>query len=114
MTAISVVTAATVKIAGAFIFNEAGAVVDFRLESDGYSYIFFIDASANVIGINTSTPDGDAIMDIGSAGKPIILPKLTTTERGNVTAAEGMLIYNETDQTLDYYDGASWLQLTGT
>ena len=68
----------------------------------------------NVIGINNNAPDSDAIIDMGAAGKPIILPVMTGTEIGNVTAAEGMLAYNSTDGTLDYYDGAVWLQLPGT
>lgn len=96
------------------VFNESGGDYDFRVESDGYTHLFFVDADGNVIGINNNAPDSDAIIDIGAAGKPIILPIMTGTEIGNVTAAKGMLAYNSTDDTLDYYDGASWLQLTGT
>ena len=38
---------------------------------------------------------------------------MTGTQIGNVTAAEGMLAYNSTDGTLDYYDGSSWSNLAG-
>jgi hypothetical protein len=95
------------------VFNETGGDYDFRVESDGYTHMLFVDANGNVIGINNNAPDSDAIIDIGAGGKPIILPIMTATEIGNVTAAAGMLAYNSTDKTLDYYDGSSWLQLTG-
>ena len=96
------------------VFNESGADADFRIESDAYSHIFFVDANANAIGVNNSAPDSDSIVDMGTAGKPVIVPVMTGTQIGNVTPAEGMLAYNSTDGTLDYYDGSSWLQLTGS
>jgi len=94
------------------VFNESGGDNDFRVESDGYTHMLFVDANGNVIGINNNAPDSDAIIDIGAGGKPIIIPVMTGTQIGNVTAAEGMLAYNSTDGTLDYYDGSSWIQLT--
>jgi hypothetical protein len=41
---------------GTMVFNEAGDDTDFRIESDLMENLFFIDASANRIGINTNTP----------------------------------------------------------
>ena len=38
------------------VFNESGANVDFRIEGDTASHLFFIDASADNVGINTSSP----------------------------------------------------------
>ncbi|WP_397362934.1 tail fiber domain-containing protein [Olleya sp. R77988] len=38
------------------IFNESGGNHDFRVESTTQSNLFFIDASTNSIGVNTSTP----------------------------------------------------------
>lgn len=36
----------------------------------------------------------------------LTLPVLTTTQRDALTATKGMLIYNSTDDALNYYDGA--------
>ena len=40
-------------------FNETGADTDFRIESDGSSHMFFLDAGNNRIGINTTSPTND-------------------------------------------------------
>jgi hypothetical protein len=38
------------------VFNEAGANIDFRIESDTKTHMFFLDAGNDRIGINTSSP----------------------------------------------------------
>lgn len=38
-------------------FNDSGAAVDFRIESDSDANMFFLDGSANAIGMGTSTPN---------------------------------------------------------
>ena len=42
---------------GTFVFNEAGADKDFRIEGDSNQNLFFADASADCIGIGTAAPD---------------------------------------------------------
>ena len=41
------------------VFNESGAAVDFRIESDNNANMFFVDGSADKIGIGTSSPSTD-------------------------------------------------------
>jgi hypothetical protein len=43
---------------GAFIFNEAGADHDFRMEGDTDTSLFFLDASADILGFGTNSPSG--------------------------------------------------------
>ena len=38
------------------VFNETGASVDFRVEGDTAQHLLFVDASADKVGINNSTP----------------------------------------------------------
>ena len=38
------------------IFNETGEDVDFRIESDSQTHMFFVDAGNNKIGVNVDTP----------------------------------------------------------
>jgi len=43
---------------GDFIFNEAGASVDFRVEGDTNQNLLFVDGSADKVGIGTNSPAG--------------------------------------------------------
>lgn len=43
-------------IEGAVTINEAGASVDFRIESNAQTHMLFLDGSADAVGIQTSTP----------------------------------------------------------
>ena len=48
--------AALLDVRGSAIFNEGALDVDFRIEGNGESNLFFVDASADKIGIGTATP----------------------------------------------------------
>jgi hypothetical protein len=43
---------------GGVVFNDAGADVDFRVEGDTEANLLFVDASADAVGIGTSSPAG--------------------------------------------------------
>ena len=45
------------------VFNESGAAVDFRIEGDTEQNLFFVDGSADRIGIGDATPQ--ALLDVG-------------------------------------------------
>jgi len=51
---------------GAFTFNEAGASVDFRAETNTLANAFFIDGSADKIGFGTNSP-ANALVEINQA-----------------------------------------------
>ena len=51
---------------GAFVFNETGASVDFRCETNTLANAFFIDGSADKIGFATNAP-ADASVEINQA-----------------------------------------------
>ena len=45
----------------------------------------------------------------------MILPKVTTTERNNLTGLEsGVFIYNETLNKLQIYNGSAWETVTSS
>jgi hypothetical protein len=54
----------TLNTSGAVVFNDAGANVDFRVEGDTEANLLFVDASADAVGIGTSSP--------GSAGRLVV------------------------------------------
>ena len=47
----------SLAVTGSAIFNEESKDVDFRIESDGESHMFFVDAANDAIGIATDSPN---------------------------------------------------------
>ncbi len=79
--------------------------------------IFHIDIKAQV-GINSdnSTPHTSAMLDIKSTQKGMLIPRMTETQRDNIsTPATGLLIF-QTDNTpgFYYYNGTSWTAVGGS
>jgi hypothetical protein len=54
-----VTMAGTLTANGGAVFNEAGADVDFRVESDTIDHALFVQGSDGNVGIGTSSPDAD-------------------------------------------------------
>jgi hypothetical protein len=77
---------------GAFTFNEAGAAVDFRAETDNNTHQLFIDGSADAIGINTSSPVYE--LDASGSTDAFRLPIGSTAQRP--TGATGIIRFNTT------------------
>ncbi|MDA9125295.1 DUF1566 domain-containing protein [Flavobacteriaceae bacterium] len=65
------------------------------------------------VGINTNNPDASSALEIESTTGGILIPRLTETQRDDISApAEGLMIY-QTDGTAGfyYYNGSSWATL---
>ena len=61
------------------------------------------------VGIGTSSPDPNAVLDLASAGKGLLIPRLTLEQRAamsNPTA--GMMVYMTDTKTFDLYTGTHW------
>ena len=41
----------------------------------------------------------------------VLLPSMTTTERNNLTAVNGMILYNTTTTTVQVYQNGAWKSL---
>ena len=57
----------TLGVVGAVTFNDAGADVDFRVESDDNANMLFVDGGEDRVGIGTGTPQG--VLDVTIAGE---------------------------------------------
>ena len=67
------------------------------------------------VGINTNNPDASSALEIESTTGGILIPRLTETQRDDISApATGLMIY-QTDQTAGFYfwDGAAWTKIDG-
>lgn len=62
------------------------------------------------ISINTSGNNAaaSAILDVSSSEKGVLIPRTT---HASVTPVEGLIIYNNSTNTIDYYNGTFWRSL---
>jgi Chaperone of endosialidase len=65
--------------------------------------------SAQNVGINTTTPDASAALDITSTTSGILVPRMTTTQRTAITTpATGLLVYDTTLGQFYFYSSTGW------
>lgn len=68
-----------------------------------------IPATAQNVGIGTNTPNASAQLEISSNSKGLLIPRMTSAERGAIASpAQGLLIY-QTDGTTGFYVNRSGL-----
>jgi hypothetical protein len=78
-----------------------------------------ITSFAQSVGINSdnSVPNTSAILDVKSTTKGFLAPRMTATQRGNISSAvEGLLVY-QTDGTTGFYyytAGSTWVLIGGS
>lgn len=67
------------------------------------------------VGINTdgTAPAASAMLDVQDTTKGVLLPRLTNAQRDAIASpAAGLIIYNTQAETLQYYNGNSWVLIT--
>jgi hypothetical protein len=64
-------------------------------------------AIAQNVGIGTTTPNSNAILDLVSANKTLLLPRVSDTTSIAIPAA-GMMMYNQLAKAPNYYNGSKW------
>ena len=68
-------------------------------------------SQAQNVGIGTTVPSANAILDVESLSKGLMLPRLNDTTAVSGPTA-GLLIFNKTTASPNYYDGARWQNFT--
>lgn len=76
----------------------------------------------NNVGINTSSPDASAALDVSSTSQGMLVPRMSKAQRdainqinGLSSPATGLLIYqNDNTPGFYFYNGSSWASLNGT
>ncbi|MDX1479845.1 MAG: hypothetical protein R3301_19175, partial [Saprospiraceae bacterium] len=62
------------------------------------------------VGIGTTTPDASAILEVQSTTQGLLIPRLTTAQRGAIAApATGLMVYDADLKIIMYYDGTAWV-----
>ncbi len=82
---------------------------------------FSCTAFAQNVGINTTTPNPQAALDVESTDKGVLLPRLTTAQRTTLGSSlglthESLLVFDKDDAQFYFWDGTTWsiLDQTGT
>jgi len=103
-------TSGNLTVDGGAVFNEAGADVDFRVESDTNTHALFLEGSSGNVGIGTSSPSAQLHVQNSSGNSTSILGQYGTGTRAEVTAASNEVVfkaYNGTNDVMAFYTGAS-------
>jgi hypothetical protein len=73
--------------------------------------VFNINLSGN-IGVGTTAPNATAILDITSTTKGVLFPRMTTTQKNAIASpATGLVVYDNTTNKLQCYNGSTWNDL---
>jgi len=76
------------------------------------SFAFYFAGYSQQIGINTNVPDPSAVLDVFSADKGMLIPRLTHTQMIAIPApANGLMVYNTTDDCLEMYFPTGWSKI---
>src|SRR3954462_10798803 len=86
---------------------------DQRILTLGFIIVLFFSAiftKAQNVAINTdgSKADPNAIVDIKSSSKGLLIPRMTTAQRMKIPQTNGMLVYDMNTKTFWFSNGESW------
>ena len=65
-------------------------------------------SSSGGLGVGTTSPNANAVLDITSTTLGVLLPRHTA----DPTGVAGMIYYNTTDHAVKVYTGSAWIALT--
>ena len=69
-------------------------------------------SSAQNAGINTTTPDSSAILDITSNTKGLLIPRMTSLKRNSISnPAKSLIVFDSTANAFYFYNGGNWKTL---
>lgn len=94
--------------------NSGGAISFAGMNTSGTAPVTMAIDGMNqgvVIGA-TTTVNANALLELAGT-KALILPRLSTTQRNALTAAEGMAIYNSTLSQFQAYENGAWVRMIG-
>jgi hypothetical protein len=67
-------------------------------------------ANTGSVGIGTTSPNASALLDLTSTTKGVLFPRMTQTQRGNISSpATGLTIYDTSNNQVETYNGTTWV-----
>lgn len=76
-------------------------------------YLGCLSGFAQSVGINTTSPNASAALDIVATDKGVLIPRLTMSQRNAIASPATSLLIYQTDGTTGfyYYNGATWVNI---
>jgi hypothetical protein len=71
--------------------------------------VAFLSMQAQPIGIGTNHPDPNSVLDVYSADKGMLIPRMDSSKRISMVASKGMLVFDTTTGCTWQYDGLQWV-----
>jgi hypothetical protein len=69
-----------------------------------------IEAQSMGISSTAITPDASSIVEMRTTDKGILIPRMTTTQRDDISVpATGLMIYNTSTNQYNFYNGGAWV-----
>jgi len=87
-------------------YDASGAIAFYNASSEAMRIL-----STGNVGIGTATPVTSAAVDISSTTGALVVPRMTTTQRNALTATNGMILYNTTDNQMQARVNGAWVAL---
>lgn len=82
-----------------------------NIRNNASTPVMFMSNSGSV-GIGTINPNTSALLDVDSTSKGVLMPRMTSTQRDAITTpVAGLMVYNTTTGTMNYFNGSSWVSL---
>jgi hypothetical protein len=79
--------------------------------SDGNNNALMV-RNDGIVSIGTASPNGSGVLEISSTTQGVLFPRMTTTQRNAITTpADGLVIYNTTDNKLQVRAAGVWVDL---
>ncbi|VXB17806.1 conserved hypothetical protein [Flavobacterium sp. 9AF] len=75
---------------------------------------FLLQITFAQVGINTTTPDASAALDVSSTTQGFLVPRMTTAQKNAIVSpANGLLLYDTSLKLYSFYDSAaaSWINM---
>lgn len=96
-----------------YISRKQTGGAEIQLQQDGD--IILNGSNGDNVGIGTTNPVFNSILEISSTTKGVLLPRLTTTQVNAIASpGNGLTVYNTTLNTLCFYNGSSWQKVSHT
>lgn len=67
----------------------------------------YLTTNSDNVGIGTTSPQG--VLDVTSTSGALIVPRMSTTQRGTLPTVNGSIIYNTTDNEFNFYENDAWI-----
>ena len=95
------------------IFSANDAANAYKVLSINASNLLLNSDSLGNVGIGTTSPNANALLDISSTTKAFMPPRMTTTQKAAIASpTAGMVVYDATLNKLSVYTGAVWETVT--